>query len=198
MDRRRRGRRHGTLQEIIVAAAQYPRRNEVRSEEESRRRFFVARAGRCGILSRKIWTRFCAWPLFRSCGSQRTIWIRRSGAIRSTAAFDLRIAYGDAVDKPAEIARLKKEIDRLEKDIESKQKRLADDSFTSKAPGKVVDAFAPPSSSARSNTANFRTASTNFCSALRLRRTRKFAFCRLRLKSRFDLTKLSVKIAVTH
>ncbi len=65
----------------------------------------------------------------------------KSGAVRSTAAFDLRIAYGDAVDKPAEIARLKKEIDRLEKDIESKQKRLADDSFTSKAPGHVVDAL---------------------------------------------------------
>lgn len=65
----------------------------------------------------------------------------KSGTIRSTAAFDLRIAYGDAVDKPAEIARLKKEIDRLEKDIESKQKRLADESFTSKAPGHVVDAL---------------------------------------------------------
>jgi valyl-tRNA synthetase len=65
----------------------------------------------------------------------------KSGAVRSTAAFDLRIAYIDAVDKPAEIARLKKEIDRLEKDIESKQKRLADESFTSKAPGKVVDSL---------------------------------------------------------
>jgi len=60
-------------------------------------------------------------------------------AIRSTSAFDLRIAYGDTVDKPAEIARLNKEIERLTKDIESKQKRLADNNFTSKAPGKVVD-----------------------------------------------------------
>jgi valyl-tRNA synthetase len=60
-------------------------------------------------------------------------------AIRSTSAFDLRIAYGDTVDKPAEIARLNKEIERLAKDIESKQKRLADENFTSKAPGKVVD-----------------------------------------------------------
>jgi valyl-tRNA synthetase len=62
-------------------------------------------------------------------------------AIRSTAAFDLRIAFGDAVDKPAEIARLKKDKERLEKDIDSKQKRLADESFTSKAPGHVVDAL---------------------------------------------------------
>jgi valyl-tRNA synthetase len=62
-------------------------------------------------------------------------------AIRSTAAFDLRIAFGDAVDKPAEIARLKKDKERLEKDIESKQKRLADETFTSKAPGQIVDAL---------------------------------------------------------
>jgi valyl-tRNA synthetase len=61
------------------------------------------------------------------------------GVVRSTAAFDLRIAYGEAIDKDAEIARLKKEIDRLAKDIESKQKRLADGNFTSKAPAKVVE-----------------------------------------------------------
>ena len=60
-------------------------------------------------------------------------------AIRSTALFDLRIAYGDTVDKPAEIARLKKEIDRLAKDIASKQARLVDEIFLSKAPAKIVD-----------------------------------------------------------
>ncbi len=61
--------------------------------------------------------------------------------IRSTAAFDLRIAFSDTIDKPAEIARLKKAIDSLKKDIASKQVRLADESFTSKAPGHIVDAL---------------------------------------------------------
>ncbi|MBZ5501008.1 MAG: valine--tRNA ligase [Acidobacteriia bacterium] len=60
-------------------------------------------------------------------------------AMRSTARFELRIAYGEAVDKQAEVARLKKDIERLAKDVESKQKRLADDSFTTKAPAKIVD-----------------------------------------------------------
>ena len=60
-------------------------------------------------------------------------------AVRSTAQFDLRIAYGDTIDKPAEIARLKKEIDRLTKDIASKQARLADETFLSRAPAKVVE-----------------------------------------------------------
>jgi valyl-tRNA synthetase len=59
--------------------------------------------------------------------------------IRSTARFDLRIGYGEAIDKVAEVARVFKEIDRLTKDIESKQNRLADKEFTSKAPAKVVE-----------------------------------------------------------
>jgi valyl-tRNA synthetase len=62
-------------------------------------------------------------------------------AMRSTAAFDLRIAYGETVDKAAEIARLTKEKGPLEKSIESAQKRLADPNFTSKAPPHVVDAL---------------------------------------------------------
>ena len=60
------------------------------------------------------------------------------GVIRSTARFDLRIAYGEAIDKASESAKAKKEIERLEKDIASKEARLADPSFRSKAPAEVV------------------------------------------------------------
>jgi valyl-tRNA synthetase len=60
-------------------------------------------------------------------------------AVRSTSQFDLRIAYGDAIDKDVEIARLRKEVDRLAKDIASKQSRLADETFVSKAPAKIVE-----------------------------------------------------------
>ncbi|HKV04550.1 MAG TPA: valine--tRNA ligase [Candidatus Acidoferrales bacterium] len=60
-------------------------------------------------------------------------------AMRSTARFDLRVAYGDATDRKAEVARLKKEIERLASDVESKQNRLADENFTSKAPARVVE-----------------------------------------------------------
>ncbi|MFZ0739583.1 MAG: valine--tRNA ligase [Candidatus Acidiferrales bacterium] len=58
----------------------------------------------------------------------------KAGVIRSTAQFDVRIAYGEGVDNEAELARVRKEIDRLEKDIESKKKRLADEAFRSRAP----------------------------------------------------------------
>ncbi len=60
------------------------------------------------------------------------------GVMRSTALFDLRISYGEGIDRQVEIARLKKEIERLEKDIRSKQDRLADEDFTKKAPPQVV------------------------------------------------------------
>jgi valyl-tRNA synthetase len=58
--------------------------------------------------------------------------------IRSTAHFDLRIAYGEGIDKAAESAKAQKEIERLEKDIDSKRARLADETFRSKAPETVV------------------------------------------------------------
>jgi len=61
------------------------------------------------------------------------------GTMRSSAQFDLRVAYGEGVDKTAEIAKVKKEIERLAKDIEAKQSRLADEAFLSKAPPKIVE-----------------------------------------------------------
>jgi valyl-tRNA synthetase len=60
-------------------------------------------------------------------------------AVTASADLDLRIIYEAKVDRSSEIAKLKKEIDRLAKDIESKKSRLADESFLSKAPAKVVE-----------------------------------------------------------
>ena len=61
------------------------------------------------------------------------------GAIRSTAKFDVRIAFTtDTMDISLEIARLRKEIDGLQKAIASKEKQLGDPSFRSRAPEKIV------------------------------------------------------------
>jgi valyl-tRNA synthetase len=60
------------------------------------------------------------------------------GVIRSTKDFDLFIAYEAAVDPQAEVTRLRKELDRISKDIESKQSRLGDETFRSKAPEHIV------------------------------------------------------------
>ena len=61
------------------------------------------------------------------------------GVMHSTPLFELQIAFGEGIDKPAEIARLKKEIERLEKDIELKRARTCDQDFMSKAPKHVVE-----------------------------------------------------------
>ncbi|HXY23599.1 MAG TPA: valine--tRNA ligase, partial [Candidatus Acidoferrum sp.] len=62
-----------------------------------------------------------------------------TGIIQSTATYDLRIPYEAIVDLSAQIARHKKDIDRIEKEIGSKEDRLADPDFTRKAPQHVVD-----------------------------------------------------------
>jgi len=62
----------------------------------------------------------------------------KNGAVRSTAAFDIRVTHSDAVHVPAEITRLKKEMDGLQKAIAAKERQLGDDTFRSRAPEKIV------------------------------------------------------------
>jgi valyl-tRNA synthetase len=64
------------------------------------------------------------------------------GAVRSTAQFDVRIPFAaEVLDIAAEKARLRKEIEGLAKSIASKEKQLADATFRSKAPEKIVRAM---------------------------------------------------------
>jgi valyl-tRNA synthetase len=60
------------------------------------------------------------------------------GAVRSTAEFELLIPFEEAVDRAAEAAKLRKELERVEKDIEAKTARLGDEAFRKKAPMEVV------------------------------------------------------------
>jgi len=62
--------------------------------------------------------------------------------MRSTALFDLLIPYGEGIDRQAEIARLRKDIDRLERDIAAKKARYDDLDFRNKAPHHVVENLA--------------------------------------------------------
>ncbi|MCL4523336.1 MAG: valine--tRNA ligase [Acidobacteria bacterium] len=60
------------------------------------------------------------------------------GVIRHTSQFDLRIEFGETVDLSAELSKLRKDIDYIAKDIEDKRKKLADQTFRSRAPENVV------------------------------------------------------------
>ena len=59
-------------------------------------------------------------------------------SVDGVAQFDLRIGYGEGAEVGAEVARLRKEKERLARDLESKQNRLADNTFRSRAPAEVV------------------------------------------------------------
>jgi valyl-tRNA synthetase len=60
------------------------------------------------------------------------------GIVRSTKDFELFIAYESAFDPQAEVLRLRKDLERLTKDIASKQQRLEDQTFRSRAPEHIV------------------------------------------------------------
>ncbi len=60
------------------------------------------------------------------------------GTIRSTRDFELFIAFDAAFDVQAEVSRLRKELERLTKDVASKQQRLEDQTFRSRAPEHIV------------------------------------------------------------
>jgi valyl-tRNA synthetase len=60
------------------------------------------------------------------------------GAMRSTALFDVRIAYSDVVDVEAEKARLRRDLDGLQKAISSKENQLGNETFRSRAPEKII------------------------------------------------------------
>lgn len=65
--------------------------------------------------------------------------LAKKGGSRSTARFDVHVVYERKIDIQVERARLQKELDAIEKEIESKQRQLGNEQFLSKAPGKVVD-----------------------------------------------------------
>jgi valyl-tRNA synthetase len=60
------------------------------------------------------------------------------GAVRSTALFDVRIAYSDVVDPELEKARLRKEIEGLRKAIMSKETQLGNETFRNRAPENII------------------------------------------------------------
>ena len=63
---------------------------------------------------------------------------KQAGA-RSTARFDVHVAYERKIDVKAERVRLKKELEQLEKEIVGTEKQLGDEQFLSKAPATVVE-----------------------------------------------------------
>ncbi|MGH9493454.1 MAG: valine--tRNA ligase [Candidatus Sulfotelmatobacter sp.] len=62
-------------------------------------------------------------------------------SVRSTARFDVRVIYEAKIDKTTEIARLRKELERLDKAIGSGHRQLGNEQFLAKAPANVVESL---------------------------------------------------------
>ena len=132
----------GQIQEVIVALRNIraevklpdPRKKvaaEFSSADEEMRR--VIEANRDGI------ARLAALSELKISAGHLP---QTGGSVRSTAHFDVRIAFAaDTVDVAGESARLRKEIEGLEKAIASKVKQLGDATFRSRAPENIVRAM---------------------------------------------------------
>jgi valyl-tRNA synthetase len=64
--------------------------------------------------------------------------VQEGTAMRSTSLFDVRVAHAETGDVVAELARLRKEMERLRHDIASKERQLGDPIFLNRAPEKIV------------------------------------------------------------
>jgi valyl-tRNA synthetase len=60
------------------------------------------------------------------------------GGLRSTAQFDVRLAYAEAVDAAAEKVRVRKEMEKLQAAIASKEQQLGNKTFRDRAPEDIV------------------------------------------------------------
>ncbi len=65
--------------------------------------------------------------------------LAKEAGARATSRFEVRVLYEKKIDVAAERERLKKELARIEKQIESAERQLGNEQFLAKAPAKVVE-----------------------------------------------------------
>jgi valyl-tRNA synthetase len=65
--------------------------------------------------------------------------LAKAGGARATSRFEVRVVYEKKVDVAAESARLQKELEGVEQEIEGKRRQLGNDVFLQKAPPHVVE-----------------------------------------------------------
>jgi valyl-tRNA synthetase len=65
--------------------------------------------------------------------------LAKKAGSRSTARFDVHVIFERKIDIEAECARLTKELQGYEKEIQSKESQLSNEQFRSKAPANIVE-----------------------------------------------------------
>jgi valyl-tRNA synthetase len=125
------------LQETIIAARNMRAEMRLESRRKVAAEFSSADAGIRELIeeNREVILRLATLSDIKVSNQRLPM---KDGAIRATAQFELRIPYAEAVDIASEVSRLRKERERLARDLESKQSRLADEAFRSRAPEEIV------------------------------------------------------------
>lgn len=125
------------LQDIVIAARNI--RAELKIDPKTRvpAELFVADAENLELIERNrdMIKRLALLSELRILKEKTS---EKAGAVRANAKFELHMTAIEKVDVQADLARLRKEHERLLRDIEGKQNRLADQTFRSKAPAEVV------------------------------------------------------------
>jgi len=65
--------------------------------------------------------------------------LAQAGGARTTSRFEVRVVFEKKIDVAAERARLQKELEGVEREIEGKRRQLGNDAFLQKAPPHVVE-----------------------------------------------------------
>jgi valyl-tRNA synthetase len=125
------------LQSIIAAARNIRAEIKLDLKRKVRGEIFVANNFRRNLVESNLSTimRLAGFSELQVLSSPPT---SAGGIVRSTGEFDLHIHAAETRDVQAEIAKLKKEQERLKKDIEAKKMRLADNTFRERAPNDIV------------------------------------------------------------
>jgi valyl-tRNA synthetase len=126
------------IQEVVTALRTIRAELKLDPKKRVAAEFSTADVASRGLVeaNRKAIERFAALSELRIVPREQ--FDAKTGAVRSTAAFDVRLAYSETVDATAEKARLNKEIEGLQKAIASKERQLGDETFRSRAPEKII------------------------------------------------------------
>jgi valyl-tRNA synthetase len=124
------------LQEIITAGRNI--RAEMKLDPKAKLRAQLAGSDCAQIIVRDNIETFSRLANVASLSFAARGFDSTKGFVRSGKDYELFIAHEATFDVTTQVARLRKEIERVSKDIESKQQRLADETFRSRAPEHIV------------------------------------------------------------
>ena len=128
----------GLIQEVVTALRTIRAELKLDPKKKVAAEFSTMDASSRGLVeaNRTAIERFAALSELRMVSREQ--FDAKTGAVRSTAAFDVRLTYSETVDATAEKVRLKKEIEGLQKAIASKERQLGDETFRRRAPEKII------------------------------------------------------------